>query len=132
MFKTIRFAALVAGATLIAAPALAQDSPVVGKWATAVETDFGKFEAVMTVAHDGSAYTVAIEDVPQAGGGGPGPMPSTISEVVIDGPKFAFKRKLTTPQGEMNLTYNGTVDGNTLTAEVGSDFGPLKLTGTRQ
>jgi hypothetical protein len=32
----------------------------------------------------------------------------------------------------MNLTYNGTVEGNALTGEVGSDFGPIKLTGTRQ
>ena len=59
-------------------------------------------------------------------------MPSTISDVVVDGPKFAFKRKLTTPQGEIQLTYTGTVDGNALTADVGSDFGPMKMTGTRQ
>ena len=59
-------------------------------------------------------------------------MPSTISDVVVDGAKFSFKRKLTTPQGEMNLTYTGTVDGDALTAEVGSDFGPITMTGTRQ
>ena len=53
MFKTIRFAALVAGASLMAAPALAQDSPVVGKWNTAVVTDFGTFNAVLTVAQEG-------------------------------------------------------------------------------
>jgi hypothetical protein len=135
MFKTIRFAALVAGASLLAVPALAQDSPVLGKWATAVVTDFGTFNAVMTVAQEGGAYTVNIQDIAPEGGagaGGGGAMPSTISDVVIDGSKFSFKRKLTTPQGEMNLTYNGTVDGDALTAEVGSDFGPLKLTGTRQ
>ena len=135
MLTTIRFAALVAGASLLAVPALAQSSPVVGKWATAVETDFGKFEAVMTVAQEGEAYTVAIQDIAPQGGqgaGGGGAMPSTISDVVIEGPKFAFKRKLTTPQGEMNFTYNGTVEGDSLTGEVGSDFGPIKLTGTRQ
>ena len=135
MFKTIRFAALVAGASLMAAPALAQDSPVLGKWATAVVTDFGTFNAVMTVGHEGGAYTVAIQDIAPEGGagaGGGGAMPSTISDVVVDGAKFSFKRKLTTPQGEMNLTYTGTVEGNALTADVGSDFGPLKMTGTRQ
>ena len=135
MFKTIRFAALVSGASLMAAPALAQDSPVLGKWATAVVTDFGTFNAVMTVGHEGGAYTVAIQDIAPEGGagaGGGGAMPSTISDVVVDGSKFSFKRKLTTPQGEMNLTYTGTVEGNALTADVGSDFGPLKMTGTRQ
>ena len=135
MFKTIRFAALVAGASLMAAPALAQDSPVLGKWNTAVVTDFGTFNAVMTVGQEGGAYTVAIQDIAPEGGagaGGGGAMPSTISDVVVDGQKFSFKRKLTTPQGEMNLTYTGTVEGNALTADVGSDFGPLKMTGTRQ
>ena len=135
MFKTIRFAALVAGASLMAAPALAQSSPVVGTWNTEAVTDFGTFKATMTVAEANGSHTVAIQDIAPEGGagaGGGGAMPSTISDVVIDGSKFAFKRKLTTPQGEMNLTYNGTVEGDTLTAEVGSDFGPLKLTGTRQ
>jgi hypothetical protein len=130
MFKTIRFAALVAGASLMAAPALAQSSPVVGIWNTEAVTDFGTFKATMTVAEANGAHTVNIQDVAQEGA--PPAMPSTISDVVVDGPKFAFKRKLTTPQGEMQLTYTGTVEGNTLTAEVGSDFGPIKMTGTRQ
>ena len=70
MFRTIRFAALVSAASLIASPALAQSSPVVGKWATAVETDFGKFEAVMTVAQQGGAYTIAIQDIAPRGSRG--------------------------------------------------------------
>ena len=135
MFKTIRFAALVAGASLMATPALAQESPVLGKWSTAVVTDFGTFNAVMTVAHEGDAYTVAIQDIaPEggAGGGGGGAMPSAISDVVVDGSKFSFKRKLTTPQGEMNLTYTASADGDALTGEIASDFGPIALTGTRK
>jgi len=39
---------------------------------------------------------------------------------------------LTTPQGEMNLTYTANVSGDTLTGEVGSDFGPIAMTGTRK
>ncbi|HYD23387.1 MAG TPA: hypothetical protein VEB68_01215 [Croceibacterium sp.] len=131
MFKTVRFAVL-AGAAFMAAPALAQGSPVVGTWATAVETDFGKFEATMTVAETDSGYSVDFKDVPQAGGQGPGPMPSVVSDVVVDGPKFAFTRKLTTPQGEMTFAYSGAVEGDTLSGQVGSDFGQMKLAGTRQ
>lgn len=132
MLKTIRFAALAVGATLLSVPALAQSSPVVGQWATAVESDFGKFEAVMTVAQEGSAYTVDIQDVQPEGAQGPGPTPGKISDVVIDGSKFSFKRQLTTPQGEMSLNYTGSVEGGTLNGEVGSDFGSMKLAGTRQ
>jgi hypothetical protein len=130
MFKTIRFAAVAAAASLLAAPALAQGSPVVGVWNTEAVTDFGTFKAVMTVAEANGAHTIEMQDVPQEGA--PPPSPSTISEVVVDGPRFAFKRKLSSPMGEILLTYSGTVEGNTLTADVGSDFGPIKLTGTRQ
>ena len=135
MFKAIRFAALVAGASLLAVPAFAQSSPVVGTWNTQAVTDFGTFKSKMIVAQTGGAYTVEMQDVPPEGAPpaeGGGMTPGAITDVVIDGANFSFKRKLTTPQGEMNLTYNGTVEGDALTAEVGSDFGPLKLTGTRQ
>src|SRR5690606_41326247 len=124
MLKTIRFAALAVGATLLSVPALAQSSPVVGKWATAVESDFGKFEAVMTVAQEGSAYTVDIQDVQPESAQGPGPMPGKTSDVVIDGSKFSLKRQLTTPQGELSLNYAGSVDGETLDRWVASDVGP--------
>ena len=131
MFKTIRFAALVASASLIAAPALAQSSPVLGTWNTEAVTDFGTFKATMKVAEANGAYTVEITDVPAECA--PPSAPSTISDVVVDGSNFSFKRKLTTPQGEMNLAYSGNVDGDKLTAEVDTgQFGKLPVTGTRQ
>jgi hypothetical protein len=134
MLRTIRFAAFVTGAALMASPVLAQSSPVVGQWATAIESDFGKFEATMTVAQTASGYTVDIKDAPRNGpDGAPAPaMQSTVSDVAVDGSKLTFKRALTTPQGPMTLSYSATVDGNALTGEVGSDFGAMKLSGTRQ
>ena len=131
MFKTIRFATLVASASLIAVPALAQSSPVLGTWNTEAVTDFGTFKATMKVAEANGAYTVEMTDVPAEGA--PPAMPSTISDVVVDGTTFSFKRKLSTPQGEMDLAYTGTVDGDKLTAEVDTgQFGKLPVTGTRQ
>ena len=134
MFKTIRFAAVAAAATLLAAPALAQSSPALGNWDTEAVTDFGTFKATLTIAESGGGYSVQMADVPQTGPDGqPAPVPaSTISDVVVDGAKLTFKRKLTTPQGEMNLTYTANVSGDALTGEVGSDFGPIPLTGTRK
>jgi hypothetical protein len=133
MLKSVRFAALAAAASLMAAPALAADSPVVGTWATAVDVQGQKIEAELTVAQEGDAYTVAIKDGPMPGAPADAPpMPSTISDVAVEGSKLTFKRKLTTPQGEMNLTYTANVSGDTLTGEVGSDFGPIAMTGTRK
>ena len=54
------------------------------------------------------------------------------TDVVVDGASFSFKRKLTTPQGEMNFSYTGTVDGDKMTAEVDTgQFGKIPVTGTR-
>ena len=133
MIKTIRLAALAAAASLMAAPALAADSPVVGSWDTAIDVQGQKVTAELTVAQAGDAYTVTIKDGPFPGAPADAPpMPSAISDVVVDGAKLTFKRKLTTPQGEMNLAYTANASGDTLTGEIGSDFGPVAMTGTRK
>ena len=134
MLKTIRFAALVAGASLIAAPAWAQSSPVLGTWNTEAVTDFGTYRATMTETEANAAYSIEMNDVPAEGAPPPAPPAAgSITEVVVSGSDFAFKRKLSTPQGEMQLAYTGRVDGDKLTAQVDTGgFGVLPVTGTRQ
>src|SRR5690606_22072304 len=134
MFKTIRFAALAAGAALISAPALAADSPVVGTWATVAETQMGNFESTLTVAEEGGAYTVEMADAPMTGpdGSAAPAMASTISDVKVDGASFSFKRTIDFQGQGMVLSYSGTVDGDTLTAEANSDFGAVPVKGTRK
>jgi uncharacterized protein (DUF2147 family) len=133
MFKSVRFAALAAAATLLAGPALAASSPVVGTWNTEAVTDFGTFKATMTIAEAEGAYTIDIKDVPLEGAPpSPPSPPGAVSDVMVDGAQFSFKRKLTTPQGDMTLSYTGTVDGDKLTAEVDTgQFGKIPVTGTR-
>ena len=133
MLKSLRFAVLAAGASLMAAPALAAGSPVVGVWNTEAVTDFGTLKATMTVAEANGAYTVDMKDVPLEGAPpAPPSPPGSITDVVVDGAKISFKRKLTTPQGEMTMTYTGTVDGDKLTAEADiGEFGKIPVTGTR-
>ena len=133
MFKTIRLATLAAAASLIAAPALAADSPAVGTWNTEAVTDFGTFKATMTIAEADGGYTIDIKDVPLEGAPpAPPSPPGAITDVVVDGAKFSFKRKLTTPQGELTMTYNGTVDGDKMAAEADiGEFGKIPVTGTR-
>ncbi len=130
--KSIRFAALAFAATLLPTPALAQESPVIGTWNTQAVTDFGTFASTMTVLDDEGSYIVTMEDVAPAGGGAaPPPMESSIFDVMVDGATFTFKRSITTPQGEMELAYSGTVDGDSLTATAASSFGNIPVTGTR-
>ncbi len=67
MLKKFTFAALAAGAALMAAPALAADSPVVGTWNTVADAQGQKFESTVTVAEANGAYTVDIKDSPMTG-----------------------------------------------------------------
>jgi hypothetical protein len=133
MFKTVRFAALASAVSLLAVPALAANSPVIGVWNTEAVTDFGTFKATMTIAEANGAYTIDIKDVPLEGAPpSPPSPPGAVTDVVVDGVMFSFKRKLTTPQGDMTLSYAGTVDGDKLTAEVDTgQFGKIPVTGTR-
>jgi hypothetical protein len=126
--KTIRLAAFALAASLLSTPALAQESPVLGTWNTQAVTDFGTFAATMTVMDDEGSYIVTMEDVPVEG------MPAmegSISDVVVDGTSFSFKRSLTSPQGPMELAYAGSVEGDSLTATVTSPMGAIPVTGTR-
>ena len=134
MFRKTVFAALVAGATVMAAPAYAQSSPAVGAWDTEAVTDFGTFKSELTIAESGGAYTVAMVDAPQTGpDGAPAPaMASTISEVAVNGANFSFKRTIDFLGQAIVLTYTGSVDGNALTATANSDFGAIPVKGTRK
>src|SRR6187399_211479 len=133
MLKSLRLAVLAAFASLMASPAVAADSPVVGVWNTEAVTDFGTFKATMTVAEANGTYTVDIKDVPLEGAPpSPPSPPGAITDVVVDGAKISFKRKLTTPQGELMMAYTGTVEGDKLTAEADiGEFGKIPVTGTR-
>jgi hypothetical protein len=133
MLKAIRFTALAAAVSLIAAPAMAAGSPLVGSWDTVAKTDFGELKATVTVTEAGDGYAIDIKDVPLEGAPpAPPAPPGAITDIAVDGANFSFKRKLTTPQGDIELAYKGTVDGDSLTAEVNSQFGTVPVTGTRQ
>jgi hypothetical protein len=133
MLKSLRFAVLAVTASLVAMPALAADSPVVGTWNTEAVTDFGTFRSTMTVEEADGAYTIDIKDVPIEGAPpAPPSPPGAITDVMVDGATFSFKRKLTTPGGELTMSYTGNVDGDKLTAEVDTgQFGKIPVTGTR-
>ena len=133
MLRNSIFAAFAAGAVVMAAPAVAQDSPVLGEWTTKVDVGGTIVESTWTFAQSGGAYTIDIKDGPFPGAPADAPpMQSVITDVVVNGAQFSFKRALTTPQGPLNLSYSGAIDGNNLTGTVNSDFGPIAVTGTRK
>lgn len=117
-----------AAALLLGAPALAQASPVIGSWTLAAETPQGRLETTVTFLESGGTYSVDLEspvipDVPRPA--------ETITDIVIDGNSFSFKRTVTMPQGPIEITYAGTVDGDALSGEASTATGGMAITGTR-
>jgi hypothetical protein len=129
MFKSVRFAVLAVGSSLVALPAAAQDSPVLGGWDTEIVIQGNTNLARLNIAQDGDGYTAEI--VRRDGDTTSNVPASTITDVVVDGASFSFKRNVTGGQGATLFTYEGSVDGDSLTADVTSQMGDFTLSGTR-
>jgi hypothetical protein len=104
--------ALAASASATPAP----DQPLLGQWTATAHTLGGDVSETLTVVKtdDGYAITAKLveplpEGIPEAGPG---------TEIVLDGDKFSYKRKLTTPDGALVITYTGVVSGDTFTGTV--------------
>lgn len=111
-----KMAALFLAAAL-ATPAFGQS--FVGSWIATAHLD-GGIESLerLSVGRTDSGYSIAGKPVDPTPGGieaGPG------IDIVIEGDRFSYKRKLTFDGNELVITYEGTVSGDafTGTAEVG-------------
>jgi len=129
--KKLAIAAAAAFAFL-AAPALAADSPAAGEWAVEAKTDFGTFTSDWTVAEAEGAWTLEMADQPMEGGPGGPPPESTITNLKVDGAKVTFDRALDMGGQAFSMSYDLTVEGDTLTGTANSDFGPIPISGTRK
>ena len=120
-------AALALGAVATAAaPAFAQASPVAGTWDLTMSTPIGERKSTMVVTSTGQTVTVSF--VLPAGAE---PAQDTVSEIRIEGSSFAFKRLVEIDQGQIEMNYAGTVDGDVLSGKVKSQFGEFDLKGSR-
>ncbi|HEY6814746.1 MAG TPA: hypothetical protein VI168_04320 [Croceibacterium sp.] len=89
-------------------------------------TPIGERKAIMTIVSAGGGYTVSFKNAP-----GADPLDETISGITIEGNSFGFKRTVGIEQGQIELNYAGTVEGNVLTGKVASQFGEFDLKGSR-
>jgi hypothetical protein len=97
-------------ATLLAAPAFGQS--FLGDWTATATTPGGEISETLSVVKTASGYAVTAKVV-GAPEGSPTAGPGT--EIVLDGDRFSYKRILTTPDGELVLTYSGVVSGDKFT-----------------
>ncbi len=93
-----------------------------GSWDCVVKSPMGDQKTTMTVNSDGSSFTGTVS----------GAMGSVdIADGKVDGNNLSWKQSITVPM-PMTLDCTATVDGDTLTGQVGAGaFGSFPLTGTR-
>jgi hypothetical protein len=125
--KSLFAAVALAWVTMLAAPAFAQSPSIAGSWDLTMTLPIGDRKSTMTITPTGETFTVTFA-LPE----GAAPAQDTISEVRIDGSTFAFKRLVGIDQGQIELNYAGTVEGDELTGKVKSQFGEFDLRGNRR
>jgi len=94
--------------------------PAAGVWDAEIISPLGALPVVLTLNADGSGNMTS--DVLNA----------AFSDIVYEGNTVAFTAALAIAETELVLDVTGTVEGDVMTGEIGSDFGAMSVTATRQ
>lgn len=98
-------------------------SQVDGDWDCVTKSPLGEQKSVFTIKSDGSSFTGQ-----QAGQMGS----MDVIDGKVDGNKLTWKMEMKVPM-PMTLDCSATVEGDTLTGQVGAGaFGSFPMTGTRK
>lgn len=95
--------------------------PAVGVWDVEMNTPLGALPATLTLNADGSGSM-------SADGLGEAP----ISGVAYDANSVSFQAEVDAQGQTLTLDFSGTVEGDSLDGEFGSDFGAFGVSGSRQ
>ena len=110
----------------LATPALAQS--LVGQWKATAHSPGGDTSEILSVARTDAGYAInarLVDPAPGAPEAGPG------TDIALNGDNFSYKRKVTTPDGSLTITYSGVVSGDTFTGVADLGFGQAPYTGAR-
>lgn len=99
----------------------ASTPPAVGVWEVEMNTPLGALPATLTMNEDGSGSMSAQ---------GLGATP--LSGIMYDGNAVTFDAEVDAQGQTLMLEFEGSVVGDSLAGEFGSDFGAFAVTGTRQ
>ena len=118
--KILKGGWLVLSLAVLAACA-ASVPPAVGVWGVEMNTPLGALPATLTINEDGSGSMTAD---------GLGEAP--ISGITFDGNMVAFEAEVDAQGTTLVLEFSGTVEGDSLEGEFGSDFGAFGVSGSRE
>jgi len=112
--------AIVAVCLLVLVSCASSVNPAVGSWNISLDTPMGQFPAVMTIAADGTG-SFNSDLAPS--------MP--ISGITFNGNAVNFSTDVEAQGMQLTLVFNAEINGDTLSGELGTDFGDMAVTGTR-
>lgn len=94
----------------------------VGSWNLVIETPVGNQESVLVVTGDASMLDGMLS-------GEQGEVPLT--EVMFAGEELTFAVSIDAQGQQLDLTFKGTVAGDSINGTFESPFGPITVTGSR-
>ncbi|PCJ23879.1 MAG: hypothetical protein COA96_10915 [SAR86 cluster bacterium] len=112
---------LVLSLAILAGCAAGGAAPAVGVWGVEINSPLGALPATLTLNADGSGVMVAD-----------GLGEAALSGVMYDGNAVSFSAEVDAQGQTLVLDFTGTVDGDAIDGEFGSDFGAFAVTGSRQ
>lgn len=117
-----RFLLAAAAVAAFASPTIAADVDVTGKWSMTVETQAGTGNPTFDLKQEGSTITGQY-----SGQLGEAPVTGTVK-----GNEVTFGFKVSGQGQELEVTYTGTVEGDTMKGKVSlGDFGDGTFTGKK-
>ena len=116
MRRTLLLIALTLGASLPAAAELA------GTWTLAIDTPRGMQNPKLEVMKEDGVYTGTYHSLRG---------PVALNNVQTDGTQFSFDIQITVPIGDIDVSYDGTIDGDNMTGKVINPRGEVPFSGVR-
>lgn len=107
--------------TFLLAACAATTPAGVGAWNINMNTPVGAMPAMLTLNADGSG-AISVEGMGE----------TQFNGVTFDGNAINFAANVEAQGQSLTLDFTGTVDGDSLTGEFGTDFGAFGVTGTRR
>jgi hypothetical protein len=117
----------LAAAIILQAPAVAQS--FLGEWKATAHSPGVEVSEFLSVTRTDDGYEITVESADPVPEGTPQAGPGV--EIQIDGAHFSYKRVLSTSGGEIEITYEGIVSGDTFRGTVDLGFVAAPYAGVR-
>ena len=111
------------GLVAIAAIGMVAHAEVAGIWALTSEGLRGTNQSVLTIERTEDVYHGVLE-----GQRGTRELPA----INVDGDSFSFELTMQTRMGDIDLSYSGTVSGDTVSGTIATPMGERSFSGTRK